>query len=508
MIKILLNSLFLFLFLYSIVSIGDFLKKFLLRQNHYKFLLSFSLGFIFFLLIFFLLYLISLNAAASKYLSLSATFLGAIYLHKKKEINLNLKHFILFFLGALFFSLFNFIVWKPNNLDIFNVYASFGSLHLNKYIGILEYIRTCNVLPFINQDYSNSLLNYLLNFLNLEDIYSFNLILSFFQVIFVLVIYDFLLFLRVKNKILSTFVFMLSATSFSLPFFVINDSGFPFVSIGYASIYLGLILSLCLIYLGSIESYLNEKLFKLTELMLLLFLFIIAPHFLILIFASYIISRKINFYQILSLLLLFLFYSLFIGGMFSFQLFREFNYIPGVQNFSIDKSINFVPFVPFKIYAQGDGFGQDILTLLNKAYFNRFHYGNFILENFFIGIKLLFISLWVLMYPYLAVIFGYFKYNLNVNRFFIKSALICIILGFLFSFPFQINGFKWELSRFNLLGAMFGILVLIFFIDRISSSRAKYALFLILVFPYLSNFQYNRPVFDTNSFIPNNKITC
>jgi hypothetical protein len=427
---------------------------------------------------------------------------------KKKKINFHLRAPILFFSGILFFSLFNFVVWKPNNLDIFNVYASFGSLHLNKYIGIYEYISTCNVLPFINQDHSNSLLTYLLNFFNLENIYSFNLTLSFFQVIFVLVIYDFLSFFKVKNNILATFVFMLSATSLSLSFFVINDSGFPFVSIGYASIYLGLILSLCLIYLGSVEPYSNEKLFKFTEVMLLLFLFIIAPHFLILIFASYILSRKINFYQILTLLPLFLFYSLFIGGMFSFELFKEFNYIPGVQNFSIEKSINFVPFVPFKIYAQGDGFGHNLLALLNKAYFNKIHYGNFIFENFLIGIKLLLISFWVLMYPYLAIIFGYFKYNFNLNKFFIKSALICIILGFLFSFPFQINGFKWELSRFNLLGAMFGILILIFFIDKVSSSKARYALFLLLIFPYLLNFQYNRPVFDTDSFIYNNKISC
>ena len=507
MIKILLNSFFLFFFLISISSIGDFFNKFLLQKNDNKFLLSFSLGFIFFLLIFFSIYLISFNALASKYLSLFAIFFVANYLLKKK-IKINLKTSILFFLGILFFSLFNFVVWKPNNLDIYNVYASFGSLHVNKYIGIYEYIRTCNVLPFINQDYSNSLLTYLLNFFNLENIFSFNLTLSFFQVIFVLAIYDFLSFLKVKNKILSTFVFMLSATSLSLSFFVINDSGFPFISIGYASIYLGLILSLCLIYLGSIDSYLNEKLFKLTEVMLLLFLFIIAPHFLILIFSSYIFSRKINFYQILTLLFAFLFYSLFIGGMFSFQSFKEFNYIPGVQNFSIEKSINFVPFIPFKIYAQGDGFGQDLLALLNKAFFNKIHYGNFILENFLIGIKLLLISFWVLMYPYLAIIFGYFKYNLNFNKFFIKSALISILLGFLFSFPFQINGFKWELSRFNLLGVMFGILILIFFIDKVTSSKAKYALFLILIFPYLFNFQYNRPVFDTNSFIQNNKISC
>lgn len=507
MIKILLNSLFLFFFLVSIISIGNFFKKFLLRKNDNKFLLSFSIGFIFFLLIFFLLYLISFDALASKHFSLLTIFFTAIFLHKKK-INFNLKASILFFLGILFFSLFNFAVWRPNNLDIFNVYASFGSLHLNKYIGIYEYIRTCNVLPFINQDHSNSLLTYLLNFFNLENIYSFNLTLSFFQVIFVLAIYDFLSFLKVKSKILSTFVFMFSATSLSLSFFVINDSGFPFVSIGYSSIYLGLILSLCLIYLGSTESNLNKKLFKLIEIMLLLFLFIITPHFLILILASYILSRKINFYQILILLSLFLLYSLFIGGMFSFEFFKEFNYIPGVQNFSIEKSINFVPFVPFKVYAQGDGFSQDLLALLNKAYFNKIHYGNFILENFLIGIKLLLISFWVLIYPYSAIFFGYFKYNLNLNKFFIKSALICIVLGFLFSFPFQINGFKWELSRFNLLGVMLGILTLIFLIDKVSSLKAKYALFLILIFPYLLNFQYNRPAFDTDSFIQNTKIRC
>ena len=44
-------------------------------------------------------------------------------------------------------------------------------------------------------------IHYLLNFFNLENIYSFNLTLSFFQVIFVLAIYDFLSFLKVKNKI-------------------------------------------------------------------------------------------------------------------------------------------------------------------------------------------------------------------------------------------------------------------------------------------------------------------
>jgi len=507
MTKILLNSLFLFLFLVSITSVGDFFKNFLLRKNDNQFLLSFSLGFIFFLLIFFLLYLISFNALASKYLSLFAIFFAAIYLPKKK-INFSLKTSILFFLGILFFSLFNFVVWKPNNLDIFNVYASFGSLHLNLYSGIYEYIRTCNILPFINQDYSNSLLNYLLNFFNLENIYSFNLTLSFFQVIFVLAIYEFLSFLKVKHKILPTFIFMLSATSISLSFFVINDSGFPFISIGYSSIYLGLILSLCLIYLGSIEQYINRILLKITEVLLLLFLFIITPHFFILIFASYILSKKINFYQILILLTLLLFYSSLIGGMFSFQIFKEFNHIPGVKSFSIDKSINFVPFIPFKIYAQGDTFDQDLLALLNKAYFNKIYYGNFIFENFLIGIKLFLISIWVLMYPYLAVFVGYFKYRLHLNKFFIKSALICIILGFLFSFPFQIHGFKWELSRFNLLGTMFGLLTLIFFINKVSSSRTKYVLFLILILPYLLNLQYSRPVLDTNFFIYNNKISC
>ena len=82
------------------------------------------------------------------------------------------------------------------------------------------------------------------------------------------------------------------------------------------------------------------------------------------------------------MLTLLLFYSSLIGGMFSFELFKEFNQIPGVKSFSIDKSIYFVPFIPYKVYAQGDTFDQDLLILLNKAYVNKIQYGNFVLENF------------------------------------------------------------------------------------------------------------------------------
>jgi hypothetical protein len=518
---LIIHSFYLFIFLYCSLEIGKFLNKYYLvneKNSKFNFLIFFPLGFstLFFSTLF--VYVITSSLELAKHFLFLTVLITLFFLiRKKKELILCLKIFPIFLLTLCFFSFFNFFLWQPYDINNLNVYDWFGSLHTNKNLGIYFFMEECNLIPFLNQDYSNSLITLFFNIFKINEILAFNLTLSFFQIIFTLIIFSFFIFLKIKNSLLSTFVLLFSSTTLSSYFFVVNDSGFPLVTIGYANIYIGLIFGLFLIYIGAMIEINNIKNFKLIIIFGFLMLFIFSPHFFIILFIIFLLLKKFDFYLIILLFIFTSLISLLIGGFFSVPIIKDFNFVDGAQVFlNANTSINIMPFLPYKIYDNNNAnmpWNYEIISLLYEGFYNKTHRGIFLIDNFIILLKLFLISCFVFLYPFFSIFLSFNK-KLNtkypVNSFLKSSFLIACIMGFFFSFPFEVNSYKWELSRFNLIWVFLGLILLIFYIDKIKLKIVKFIFLTLLVAPYFYsvNFSFQNINLNYSSFLLNKNYSC
>lgn len=518
---IIIQSLYLFIFLLCSLEIGKFLNNNYLdfkKQSEFNFLIFFPIGFSILFLFTFFLYVITSSLDFAKYfLFLTALIVPFFLIRTREKLLIYLKFYPIFLIGLYFFSNLNLYLWQPGDIEDFNVYASFGSLHTNKYLGIYFFMDECDFIPFLNQDYSNSLITFFFNIFKINEIFAFNLTLSFFQIIFILIIYNFFQLLRIKNALLSTFILIFSSTTLSTHFFIVNDSGFPLATIGYANIYIGLIICLYLIYLGTMSEIKNIKKFNLILSFVFLILFIFSPHFFILIFIIFLLLKKIDFYQIIFLFILTTLISVLIGGIFSIPVIKNFNFIDGAQVFLRDKSsINIMPFMPYKIFDNNNAnmaWSYEVMILLFEAFYNKTHRGLFLIDNLIIFLKLFFISCFIYLYPLFALLLTINK-KLNLKHaiypFLKLSFLIAFITGFLLSFPFEINSYKWELSRFNLISIILALIIIIFYIDKIQLPILRNILLTFLVLPFFCNLNYSFHNInsDYNSLLLNKNFSC
>ena len=393
---------------------------------------------------------------------------------------------ILIFLLSVFFYSFNSYYWHfDNKYFIDDVGKSFGTLHTPKYINIISFINDQNRLPFINQSYGQSLMAYFFAWNNDSFNQSLKIFLAFSQSIFFAFISNLIKPFFKKNN-LWVFILSVCSTSIFYEYFLINDSGYPFIVIGYGDIYIALMITI-IVARELLRSNKSLNQFQLGVMMI--FLFFIAPHFFIPIFLSFLfinmIEKNFSLQAILFIFTSLILIYFFLGGVISNDLFKKTDSISGAMTFFNNKGLEIAPFLPYKKYDEVI-FDYNIYINLYSILFQLKIQNLISVESF----KSMFL---IFLFSFKSVSLPLTGYLLNLRyKYFDNNKVNFLIYSFLLfglisSFPFIVNGYKWELSRFNLIWILIGNFLFYYYIsNKIKNKVILLIIVLATCFPTLS----------------------
>ena len=399
--------------------------------------------------------------------------------------------------------------WIPSE-DIPFFLKSIGSLHSPRYSWIANYIEYCNSIPVLGQNTGQSVLAFIAGYVLTPAPYLFLFLWLAFSV------FSLGFFIHgvlnqytnnPKNLLWGVAIFLLGGTALSTTHVLVVDSGSPFFFSGYTDTLIGIFsVFFITILFGAIQKEgLNWKLWWIM-LLLLSVNYLSSPQNIVLIFLVFsilLIRKTLSKYSVFYFLAVFLLSAvLFIpqGGMLTpSSQHTKVNY-PGMMSVSNaregkatehgikEKGVIIYPGYPFH-YDGIFGWKSGQTQLLEEA----LGYKSNLTENIpsFVWTleRVAINSIVVLFFPMAGLIYLK-KYRLNpkpcskseVDRLYLFG-LLFFIFGLFISFPFSLNGYKWELSRFMIPGIAIGMLGFsLFVLDQMKKNKEKKGAYNIYIF--------------------------
>jgi hypothetical protein len=416
-----------------------------------------------------------------------ACFRHTVFLLLKKLVKNKTTIYALVMLGIL--CPFLLVYWLPPTTNPEDVNQLIGSLHSGRYVGLSNYILSCNFIPVLGQNIGQSLLvasvgSFLLDY---PFLYLFLFLLSstFFLALF---IYGFIYSIsaRVSTSFWSSFIFMVANSSFSFAHVMSIDSGSPFLLNGYTDTLLGtfIVIMLILLFVARESIILKTKGRILFLAVLLNASFISSPQNIILFSSAlflttfyFIIKEKtFKFKPIWAVFLLVTLISVPEGGMLTPSKMQ--NVIPLVGMQSVGNSqagIRLNPWVPFYITIKSgweDGNdqtrwfrGEGLFTVYKDAHRHISERIYFYEQTIFMGLRNLFFPTFGI-----AVLFLLLRnkdlYKGEIQHFKMLKAIYTLgafflACGVIISYPVMVNSYKLELARFLIPGITIGLLCFI-----------------------------------------------
>jgi len=433
-----------------------------------------------------------------------------------KITNLKNSFLILSLLIGLSFSIL--LYWCEPNFNISNPFSTIGSLHSIRYSNISNFIIQNNIVPFLNQNYGQSLLStihlFLINKGSLLSLFSWLISSIFFLFFGIFGIFKCFKFTLI-NSILATSIVMIGTSSISLVPTLIIDSGFPYLFNGYSDTIISIGTFTIFLYWFLHNS--NNNFLK-PSLKSLLFLFILfigwnifAPQNIVVsffllfavLFNYKLTSTKFkNLFLIFTSILFFAYIGSNMGGMlFRSKLNEHTNKIQGNMTIMApEKKITIQPAQPYFIY--GDSHWDPLDKLLGEGKPLKKSINNFFSTPTFLNFVTLFYrilwlietNLWIMLKVLGIPIFGlisllYLSNNDSRNKClipFIKFSLIILFFGIFISFSFLLSNYKWELTRFLIPGVFLGMISISFFLFNFNFNRILVYFFsILLILPHL-----------------------
>jgi len=457
-------ELLIFFLSISFISLtGYFLTYKILLFNHDDFKLSTSFfnGLFFILALTNICKLFGISFSASVVILLILLFIifiSQIYTFDLKQLKkFNSYNIIICFTG---FILLNGIFWITNKEDL-SAWSFIGSLHSVRYVWLIDYIQACNYYPTIGQNSSQSIIVAIIQEISkTSSSYLYlNLLLSTSILMLVLYQLQLIKYYCVKVNNISTVLILLFAnTGLSFSHILAIDSGSQLSIVGYTDTILGIF---SIFYLIRIVSLFKELDFNVLALIaiILIGLNTYAPQNIIILFIfslfKYIFIKEHKYkYLILFLILIIIPLSSINGGMLTvYKYIEKINYegLMVIGNSGQKLHIGFEIGSPFFVgdlnkWVQGWKVSSvKIIELISSKSYSLLFWE---LENFIIN----FIRIYTLGIVVLYLVINNIKKCVPLQDEFIFN-LKLIIAGslLLILFPISLinlNGFKWELSRF------------------------------------------------------------
>lgn len=442
---------------------------------------SFFTGMSFTTIVFRIISYISGNAHAALYITLAIIFSTLLINHNRitKSIYTWKKSIIAYFIGTISIASLVFLYWLPPTTMPHDVNALLGSLHSGRYVNIANYISKCGYIPIIGQNIGQSLLLLIIRSISTATPFEI-LFLLLVSSISALSFFVFGILYRINQSsyksAIGALIFMLGGSALSLSHIMIIDSGSPFFLNGYTDTILGcfsIIAITALIYFSH-----KSKSLKTIPLLALFTAtcFLIAPQNIIFIFIILALSftpaiavsrfKKISYSINIKIILIILICSAILlpmGGMLTPKPLREAVVLEGIQSVENSGSgLKIDPWIPYYLRTySGWSIGNDqtrwtsgtsaaeIKTPIHTRYF---------FESLFHIEASITTSIRVILFPILGIFLIIFTYKKRAIRalkassvrFYVRISLAALITSLIFTFPFSINAYKLELSRFSI----------------------------------------------------------
>jgi hypothetical protein len=405
--------------------------------------------------------------------------------------------------------------WLPAEVAERSPFSSIGSLHSFRYAWVANLIYEQNNIPVISQNTAQSILAFV------GAVFSFPapflyLYLWLISSIFFLSLFVYGIIFKLSgdkhSSIFGLIIFMIGNTALSTTHVLTIDSGFPYLLSGYSDTLFGVfsIFFLLLINEGLLERKTSYNKLFIISFLIVSFNFYCAPQNVIfiplLIFCFYFNFPKKSIPRIEFLIfwLLVLLSSSLIsapqGGMLTHSsLLSDITYSGIMSPSGGDvKGLSIRPGIPFHYGWFGNWQNGWMINLsFAKEYLingqGKLQFFNQIIWNIE---QILITSIRIHFFPIFGLLFMCLKLDKIHKQYFINSGFfnvrqigfcgnILFLTGFIFCFPFALNGYKWELSRFLIPGISIGMLGISLAAMQVTTKIVPYRIFLILISLFL-----------------------
>jgi hypothetical protein len=383
-------------------------------------------------------------------------------------------------------------------IDELGPFSMIGSLHSPRYANIAIHMWQENRIPVIGQNYGQSMLAVIPMIFGLKSpLLSLSFWLSITMSFFTFLIYSLFRYFNLSHKfsMLSTFVMLFGNTAFSFFHILTIDSGSPFVMNGYTDSIASIGSFICFLFFinGRLPQSIPSLNVGFKEI---LFIFSLAVYFnisapqnsiffsevMLCIIGFNYIKNKLSFVFFIKLFLLFLLFSIvgiFTGGMFAPSCAIERLDIQGLMVVAKTKGINLDLGIPFHIGIGGNWvWGQTTLNL-GAVFFVEQVVSNSIKVVFWplFGVVLSFY-----LFRTVRKISNAYMYIYRINL----TAILILFLGLFLNAFFNIDGFKWELTRFLILGYFLGMFTLLLSLNFLHKKHILSRFLLLFIASFLT----------------------
>lgn len=509
--ELILNNFYLFIGFIPIVLIAIGLGGVLLTYSikpvnelptSFVFGASYFLGISFYIVFFKIMYLLFSDIGVSLYLMFGLACLLIILNIKKLapfiHVVINSKFMAMYWL-ILFFIVCIILLGKWLPTDEFAPFflKSIGSLHSPRYGWVSNYIEYCEFIPILGQNTGQSILTFITGYILTPKPYLFLFLWLVVSVFFFgLVVYGMLLKYTKDSTYLwwGVIVFLFGNTALSLTHVLVIDSGSPFFFNGYSDTFIG---TFSIFFTLMLFDIIQQKKHSFTLWWVILLImsvnYLSAPQNIVIIFSIFILAsitkviNKYSAYYLLSAFLLSTFLFVPQGGMLTPSSYHtNINYIGvmsvadgAAEHGASERALNLSP--GYQYYYDGiSGWKSDRALLLHKALEYKKNLPKDIASLVWTLERIVINSIVVLFFPMAGLIYLRKKCKLESSlsekssfRYLYLFGILTFIIGLLISFPFSLNGYKWELSRFMIPGIAIGMLGFSLFIVNQMKRTAK-----------------------------------
>ena len=506
--ELILNNFYLFIGFISIVFIaiglGGVLLTYLIKPVNelpasFVFGASYFLGISFYIVFFKIMYLLFSDTGVSLYLMFALACLLIILNIKKLapfiHVVINSKFMAIYWL-ILFFIVCIILLgkWLPSDEDIPFFLKSIGSLHSPRYAWISNYIQYCESIPILGQNTGQSILTFITGYILTPKPYLFLFLWLVVSVFFFgLFVYGMLhKYTKDSTYLLwGVVVFLFGNTALSLTHVLVIDSGSPFFFNGYSDTLIGIF---SIFFTLTLFDIIQQKKYSFTLWWVILLImsvnYLSAPQNIVIIFSIFILASinkvidKYGAYYLLSAFLLSTFLFVPHGGMLTPSTYHtNINYI-GMMSVADSRREGKVAVYPdpgYPFHYDGiSGWKSGQKPLLKKALEYKKNLPKDIASLVWTLERIVINSIVVLFFPVAGLIYLRKKCKLESSlsekssfRYLYLFGILTFIIGLLISFPFSLNGYKWQLSRFMIPGIAIGMLGFSLFIINQMKRTAK-----------------------------------
>lgn len=449
-----------------------------------------------------------------------------------------------YLLISIFVFLFICLYWTGPFKEL-NPYTLIGSLHSPRYANFATYILESNRIPVLGQNYGQSMLTAIPMIFGFNSpLLALNFWLSISLINFILLVYSICLYmnLSVKFSILGTFTILFGNTALSFFHILCIDSGSPFILNGYtdsiASI--GTFIVVLFFLKDALFTNASNAGISIKEIIVIfafsVFWNIAAPQNFIFFGALIVLllfytlkNKKEGSFKIFKILMFFLVFScigILEGGMYTPSSFKEKIVLPGMMEIGT-KGLSINPGVPFHVGIAGYWeFGNKNLLLQSVEINKQLKLSpnlNVALPIISVIEQFITNSLKVIFWPFAGIIGLFLLIKLNIikkgNLFskqlaldynkLIFAAFFIFLIGLIFNSFISISGYKWELSRFLILGYFLGMFCLVICLNFLFESRilSEGGLYFLVIFITIGPIVNAFAVILANIFYAKNSIS-